>query len=93
IFTHKGNLDIRHIDTGLSPRQLRRWFHHYYGESPKVFSKVVRFQELLRAKPSAQSLKAHKIYFDHGYYDQAHFIKEFRHFYGKTPNQALAEKE
>lgn len=28
---------------GLSPRQLRRYFNHYIGDTPKTFSKVVRF--------------------------------------------------
>jgi len=77
------------IDTGISPRQLRRLFKFYIGETTKTFSKVVRFQNILRAKPSSQSLRENKLFFDAGYYDQAHFIKEFKNFYGVTPSKAF----
>lgn len=75
--------------TGISPRQLRRLFEYYIGDSAKTFSKVVRFQNILRAKPSTQSLRENKLFFDVGYYDQAHFIKEFKNFYGITPGKAF----
>jgi Helix-turn-helix domain len=77
------------LDTGISQRQLRRLFEFYIGDSAKTFAKVVRFQNILRAKPSSQSLRQNKLFFDVGYYDQAHFIKEFRNFYGVTPSQAF----
>jgi AraC-like DNA-binding protein len=89
ILKDKGMVDIGSLNTGLSPRQLRRRFHYYLGGSAKTFSKVVRFQQLLQAKPSKESLKHNKIFYDVGYYDQAHFIKEFKHFYGLTPSKAL----
>ena len=77
------------LDTGISPRQLRRLFECYIGDNAKTFCKVVRFQNILRARPSAQSLRKNKLFFDAGYYDQAHFIKEFRNFYGVTPAKAF----
>lgn len=84
--------DIRlekELHSGVSPRQLRRLFDFYIGDSPKTFSKVVRFQQLLHTTPTADSLKAHKRFFDAGYYDQAHFIKEFKTMYGLPPTIAL----
>lgn len=90
ILKNNGVLDIEtDINTGISPRQLRRLFEYYIGESAKTFSKVVRFQNILRAKPSTQSLRKNKLFFDFGYYDQAHFIKEFKNFYGVTPSKAF----
>ncbi|WP_257666412.1 helix-turn-helix domain-containing protein [Parapedobacter tibetensis] len=77
------------IDTGISPRQLRRLFEYYIGDTAKTFSQVVRFQNILRAKPSMQSLRENKLFYDVGYYDQAHFIKEFKNFYGVTPSRAF----
>jgi AraC-like DNA-binding protein len=77
------------LDTGISQRQLRRLFEFYIGDTPKAFAKVVRFQNILRAKPSSQSLRQNKLFFDTGYYDQAHFIKEFKNFYGVTPSKAF----
>jgi len=77
------------LDTGISQRQLRRLFEFYIGDTAKTFAKVVRFQNILRAKPSSQSLRQNKLFFDKGYYDQAHFIKEFKNFYGVTPSKAF----
>jgi AraC-like DNA-binding protein len=78
------------LDTGISQRQLRRLFEFYIGDTAKTFAKVVRFQNILRAKPSSQSLRQNKLFFDVvGYYDQAHFIKEFKNFYGVTPSKAI----
>lgn len=77
------------LDTGISQRQLRRLFEFYIGDTAKTFAKVVRFQNILRARPSSQSLRQNKLFFDAGYYDQAHFIKEFRNFYGVTPGRAF----
>lgn len=74
---------------GLSPRQLRRYFEFYIGDTAKTFSQVVRFQSILNARPSTQSLRQNKIFFDLGYYDQAHFIKEFKNFYGVAPSEAF----
>lgn len=90
ILKNFGVLDVeRDLDTGISPRQLRRLFEYYVGDTPKTFSRVVRFQNVLKAKPSQQSLRQNKLFFDIGYYDQAHFIKEFKNFYGVTPNKAF----
>lgn len=72
----------------LSPRHLRRLFDYYLGTNVKSFSKVVRFQNYLRAHLAA-SYSKDKTYFDFGYYDQSHFIKEFKTFYGATPGMAL----
>jgi len=90
IFKNKGCLDIeKDLKTGLSSRQLRRIFNYYLGTTPKAFSNVVRFQHILKLKPSNQSLKENKNYFDVGFFDQAHFIKNFKTFYGLTPSEAF----
>ena len=90
ILKNFGMLDIENdIDTGISTRQLRRLFEFYIGDTAKTFSKVVRFQNILKAKPSSQSLRQNKLFFDVGYYDQSHFIKEFKNFYGVTPSKAF----
>ncbi|MEM7573955.1 MAG: helix-turn-helix domain-containing protein [Bacteroidota bacterium] len=88
-----GQLELDRLDIGLSPRQLRRLFQQQLGTSPKRFSKIVRFQQLLQAKPSVQSLRANKLFYDLGYYDQAHFVKEFRHHYGLPPTKALPRQD
>lgn len=90
ILKKSGVVDIQtDLDTGLSQRQLRRYFEFYVGDTAKTFSQVVRFQNILNAKPSTQSLRHNKIFFDLGYFDQSHFIKEFKNFYGVTPSRAF----
>ncbi len=90
IFQMKGYLDTeKDLNTGLSPRQLRRVFNFYIGTTAKSFSNVVRFQYILNAKPSKQSLKENKLYYDVGFFDQAHFIKNFKTYYGVTPSEAF----
>lgn len=85
-----GMLDIeKDINTGISARQLRRLFEYYIGDTAKTFSKVVRFQNILKSKPSMQSLRQNKLFFDLGYFDQSHFIKEFKNLYGVTPSKAF----
>lgn len=90
ILQRKGHLDIeKDLSTGLSPRQLRRVFNYYIGTTPKAFSNVVRFQHILNAMLTTQNLTANKVYFDVGFFDQAHFIKHFKRFYGVTPSEAF----
>ncbi|WP_210420874.1 helix-turn-helix domain-containing protein [Chitinophaga sp. XS-30] len=84
ILQHEGTLSTeKMLDTGISPRQLRRLFEYYIGDTPKTFSKVVRFQNSLRKGAGS---------FDAGYYDQSHFIKDFKTFYGATPRQAQQDR-
>lgn len=89
ILRSNGNLAVEtELNTGVSGRQLRRMFLHHIGDTPKTFSKLVRFQHLLRSCESLSTLRRSKLYFDSGYFDQAHFIREFKTFYGLTPTQA-----
>lgn len=89
ILSQHGNAALeQEIQTGISPRQLRRMFQYYVGTSPKTFSKVVRFQHLLKQINSLSELRRTNAFFDSGYFDQAHFIREFKAFYGITPAQA-----
>lgn len=90
IFQKNGYLDTeKDLNTGLSPRQLRRIFNFYIGTTAKSFSNVVRFQHILNANPTKQSLKENKLYFDVGFFDQTHFIKNFKTYYGVTPSVAF----
>ncbi len=74
---------------GLSPRQLRRVCLERTGLPPKFLARVLRFrhaQERLAASRRALADLA----LDCGYYDQAHFIHEFREFSGRTPTAPQA---
>lgn len=77
------SIKISEVAEWISPRQLRRLFHEQIGCSPKLFSRIVRFQKTVRAMHAAKNTSP---FYDHGYFDQAHFIKEFKSFYGETPS-------
>lgn len=74
---------------GISRRHFERVFGEHIGVTPKVFQRTARLnqtvRELLLAEPRATLATA----LDHGYYDQAHFIREFRSFVGESPQSYL----
>ncbi len=90
ILANTGSVSITNdLKTGLSQRQMRRLFRFYVGSTPKMFSKVVRFQYILRETPSFQQSRKNKLFYDAGYYDQAHFINEFKTLFGLPPGRAF----
>jgi len=75
-------------DAGLSPRQFRRLFVSQTGVTPKQLCRVLRFRHSLgRLQGDADGAE---LALDCGYYDQAHWINEFRDLSGYTPGQYLA---
>ena len=72
---------------GLSPRQLRRVCLERTGLPPKFLARVLRFRHALErlAAPAVNAGALAGLALDCGYYDQAHFIHEFRQFSGYTP--------
>lgn len=86
MYQQYGNISIeRNPANKISPRQLRRLFGRYIGISPKTFARIVRFQSVLRAMKREPKKKWGTLYIDFGYYDQAHFIHEFKDFFGLPP--------
>ena len=69
---------------GFSERYIQKLFLDFVGLTPKFFFNIQRFNkslELLRLSNSSLTSIAYAC----GYYDQSHFIKEFRAFTGTTP--------
>ncbi|EMK00902.1 MULTISPECIES: helix-turn-helix domain-containing protein [unclassified Leptospira] len=65
----------------ISSRHLRRLFSENIGLSPKEFAKILRFQTVLRQWKENGSLEIVD-----GFYDQSHFIKDWKKFTGLTPS-------
>lgn len=72
---------------GVSARQLERQFAIHVGLSPKRFLRVLRFQQVLAAlrDPASTTAGWADVAARHGFYDQAHFINDFKAFTGETP--------
>jgi AraC-like DNA-binding protein len=72
--------------TGLSPKRLITRFRTEVGLTPKAYARVRRFQAALR-RLRAGDARGAEIAADVGYFDQAHFVREFRSFTAMTPSQ------
>ena len=75
---------------GVSSRYLQKIFLNYSGLSPNLFSKIVRFQKsvhLVAGKTKSLTTIAHQC----GYFDQSHFIKDFKFFTGAAPSRFVPE--
>jgi AraC-like DNA-binding protein len=71
----------RRVD--LSERQLERRMLERVGITPKRFASLRRFERALALARSRSSLTDAAL--DAGYYDQSHFIREFRRMTGAAP--------
>lgn len=70
---------------GVSARQLGRLFGRYLGVAPKAVARVLRFQSALRGLMRDLVCPLADLAARCGYFDQAHFIKDFRRFTGGVP--------
>jgi AraC-like DNA-binding protein len=70
---------------GWSSRQLERDFGSSLGLSPKSFSRIMRFQNLLRLVGEGALREWANLAVEGGYSDQPHMVREFREFSGHTP--------
>ena len=77
---------------GYSQRHFIELFCDEVGLTPKLFSRVSRFQQVIRAAHTQQETNWVQVALDCGYYDQAHFVHDFQSFAGITPSEYLARK-
>ena len=70
---------------GITARYLQKLFLQYTGLTPKLYSKINRFQNSLRLV-TQKEISLTSIAYDCGYFDQSHFIREFKSFTGLTPS-------
>jgi len=73
-------------------RKLERKFKKHIGISPKQLGRIIRLQTALRLILS-QNQNLTSIAYESDYFDQSHFIKDFKEFIGSTPKQMLSQKE
>jgi AraC-like DNA-binding protein len=83
-----GRVDLAELSDQCfrSRRQFERNFKTFAGLSPKLFSRLSRFHGAL-GRYGVRGVSLTQIAYDCGYYDQSHFIHEFKAFSGHHPGE------
>jgi AraC-like DNA-binding protein len=77
---------------GLSQRRCIEVFKTKVGIAPKSFCRVMRFQQAIKTISSTSEFDWIDLALDCGYFDQAHFVHDFRSFAGMTPTEYANKK-
>jgi AraC-like DNA-binding protein len=78
---------------GVSDRQVQRAFRDEVGISPKRWLRVLRFQEVLRrVRGQSHDVRWTEVAAACGFYDQAHFVHDFRSFTDQAPGAWAIEE-
>lgn len=72
---------------GYSQKHFTDIFRRQIGVTPKSYLKIMRFQKAVRTIDAAKEIDWAAVAAECGFYDQAHFINDFKHFSGFTPEQ------
>jgi len=91
------SLDDLSAQSGLSARHLRRESLRRTGVSPKYLRRIIRFRYAVERIEAAAAAPAQPSWAQFaaacGYYDQAHFTREFLEFAGCTPGRFLQSRQ
>jgi AraC-like DNA-binding protein len=88
IVNSNGLIDVKQLanEVNMSLKTLERHFRTRVGVSPKMYARFKRFHYALRLLNDPVPKSWLDIAHECGYYDQAHFIKEFRRFTNRNPS-------
>ncbi|HXR85283.1 MAG TPA: DUF6597 domain-containing transcriptional factor [Hanamia sp.] len=89
IIASKGRIAIKELEkkTGYSSRWLNMKFNDKIGVSPKNLSSIIRFKQYFQAFINGNEKSFFRNDFYELYYDQSHFIKDFKRFTGLPPTR------
>jgi AraC-like DNA-binding protein len=88
LFRDHGTASMEQVcrEAGVSERQLQRFCLRYIGLSPKFYARIIRFSHLLQLIKEGKTLWSDVLHIS-GYYDQSHFIRDFKAFTGEDPTR------
>ena len=91
ILDRKGVLKVQELfaEFQVSKVTLHKHFLRKMGLSPKQVSRIWRLNYFLQLQRNTQNRKLTELALEAGYYDQAHFIREFHRFFPYSPNRIL----
>jgi AraC-like DNA-binding protein len=88
----RASIDAAARAAGLTPRGLERAFRRDVGLSPKLYSRIVRFQCVLSALSDGSSMNGAELADACGYYDQSHLCRDIKAFTGAAPSALELER-
>jgi AraC-like DNA-binding protein len=93
IFSTNGQFSVNEFSksNNINRRQLARKFSSAIGLSPKQLAKTIRIQATLKVLLNEQITSLTDLAYENEYFDQAHFIKEFKEFTGLTPKEFFGD--
>jgi AraC-like DNA-binding protein len=74
-------------------RNLERLYNKYVGVSANTYGTLNRFHNSLNRLLISDYSKLSDLAYDNGYFDQVHFIKEFKRFAGNTPKSFVHQND
>jgi AraC-like DNA-binding protein len=88
-----GMLHVQQLvkESCMSRRTFERRFFQKVGLSPKYYARIRRIGYVCSLFIGKKKVNWPEIFYEAGFYDQAHFIKDFEEFTGRSPQQYLAE--
>jgi AraC-like DNA-binding protein len=89
---HQLSMEYISAKVGYSQKHLIKLFKDSVGLTPKSFLKVIRFQKAINEIEHSKKADWTGIALESGYYDQAHFINDFKAFSGFTPKEYMLKQ-
>jgi AraC-like DNA-binding protein len=77
---------------GYSSKHLIQMFKSHVGVPPKSFLRIIRFQKAVKEIEKCHEVNWASFALDCGYFDQSHFISDFKAYSGFTPTQYVERK-
>lgn len=89
IISTNGNIAVSELaeQTGYTERYINKVFKQSMGINPKTFGMIMKFQKVIQKINREEGCKLTDIGADVGYYDQSHFIRDFKKFAALTPKE------
>lgn len=92
IFQSRGQIGVVELadKMNIHRRNMERKFASTIGISPKQLARVARLQATLKMLDQKKITNLTSLAYENGYYDQAHFIRDFKEFTGMSPKSFYA---
>ncbi len=87
---HAGVVDEVTRQLGLSRRRFSQIFRERVGATPKLYSRIRRFQQAVHQMRRGRDIRWVDLALSCGYWDQSHFVNDFRAFSGINPTTYVA---